>query len=78
VTHAFLLQMQGRGILQHPSGALYEGEFKDNMYHGMGTYTFKDGSVYKGPFHENRCGLLYHFSLVSNSSNCVPLHSLAS
>uniref|UniRef100_A0A672HI02 Uncharacterized protein n=1 Tax=Salarias fasciatus TaxID=181472 RepID=A0A672HI02_SALFA len=26
--------MQCRGTLQHPSGAAYEWEFKDNMYHG--------------------------------------------
>lgn len=47
-------QMNGRGAMQHPSGALYEGEFKNNMYHGTGTYTFPDGSTYKGPFHNNR------------------------
>uniref|UniRef100_A0A8C7ZVM3 MORN repeat-containing protein 2 n=1 Tax=Oryzias sinensis TaxID=183150 RepID=A0A8C7ZVM3_9TELE len=46
--------MHGRGSLQHPSGARYEGEVKGNMYHGAGTYTFSDGSVYKGHFHENR------------------------
>lgn len=55
VTHALSLsQMHGRGTMQHPSGALYEGEFKDNMYHGTGTYTFPDGSTYKGHFHKNR------------------------
>ncbi|KAG7240697.1 hypothetical protein INR49_026586 [Caranx melampygus] len=40
--------MHGKGTLQHPSGACYEGEFKDNMYHGTGTYTFPDGCTYKG------------------------------
>lgn len=49
-----LYQMNGRGTLQHPSGAKYEGEFKDNMYHGTGIYTFLDGSIYTGHFNENR------------------------
>lgn len=47
-------QMHGKGTLQHPSGACYEGEFKDNMYHGTGTYTFPDGCTYKGHFQNNR------------------------
>lgn len=47
-------QMHGKGTLQHPSGASYEGEFKDNMYHGTGTYTFPDGCTYKGHFQSNR------------------------
>ncbi|XP_008298804.1 MORN repeat-containing protein 2 isoform X1 [Stegastes partitus] len=58
LSHALSLclsQMHGRGTLQHPSGAVYEGEFKGNMYHGTGTYTFPDKSVYKGHFQENRC-----------------------
>ncbi|XP_038130441.1 MORN repeat-containing protein 2 [Cyprinodon tularosa] len=46
--------MQGRGTLQFPSGAQYEGEFKDNMYHGLGKYIFPDGSVYKGCFCNDR------------------------
>ncbi|XP_005725225.1 MORN repeat-containing protein 2 isoform X2 [Pundamilia nyererei] len=46
--------MHGRGTVQYPSGAQYEGEFKDNMYNGTGTYTFPDGSMCKGHFHNNR------------------------
>ncbi|XP_008945057.1 PREDICTED: MORN repeat-containing protein 2 [Merops nubicus] len=26
--------------LEHPSGTVYEGEFKENTFHGAGTYTF--------------------------------------
>ncbi|KAM6984750.1 MORN repeat-containing protein 2-like [Aplochiton taeniatus] len=48
-------KMNGRGRLEHPSGAVYEGEFKDNMYHGSsGTYTFPDGTKYTGSFNKNR------------------------
>lgn len=48
------MQMNGTGRLEHPSGAVYEGEFKDNMYHGAGTYTFPNGAKYIGPFNENK------------------------
>nr|XP_047904285.1 MORN repeat-containing protein 2 isoform X2 [Anser cygnoides] len=46
--------MNGTGRLEHPSGAVYEGEFKDNMFHGAGTYTFPSGAKYIGPFNENK------------------------
>lgn len=49
-----LLQLHGKGTLQHRSGAHYDGEFEDNKYHGMGTYTFPDGYTYKGQFYKNR------------------------
>ena len=31
-------------------GDRYVGEFKNNMFHGQGTYTFNDGTVIKGLF----------------------------
>ncbi|XP_038816712.1 MORN repeat-containing protein 2-like [Salvelinus namaycush] len=34
--------MSGRGTLEHPSGAMYEGD----LYHGTGTYRFPDGTKY--------------------------------
>lgn len=46
--------MNGAGTLVHPSGAKYEGDFMDNMYHGNGTYHFPDGTKYIGNFNENR------------------------
>ena len=47
-------QMNGFGRLEHFSGAIYEGHFKDNMFHGLGTYTFPNGAKYTGNFNENR------------------------
>ena len=47
-------QMNGFGRLEHFSGAAYEGHFKDNMFHGLGTYTFPNGAKYTGNFNENR------------------------
>lgn len=29
---------------------MYEGEWKNNMMEGSGTYTWDDGKVYKGEF----------------------------
>ncbi|CAM9899432.1 unnamed protein product [Bubo scandiacus] len=46
--------MNGTGRLEHPSGAVYEGEFRDNMFHGAGTYTFPNGAKYIGLFSENK------------------------
>ncbi len=34
------------------NGDIYTGEFKDGLYHGVGTLNYKDGSVYKGSFSE--------------------------
>ncbi|XP_026701877.1 MORN repeat-containing protein 2 [Athene cunicularia] len=45
--------MNAAGRLEHPSGAVYEGEFRDNMFHGAGTHTFPNGAKYVGPFSEN-------------------------
>lgn len=70
-----LSQMHGRGTMQHPSGALYEGEFKDNMYHGTGTYTFPDGSTYKGHFHKNRWEAFHVWHLLRHSFNKMSFRS---
>lgn len=37
--------------LRLPDGELYEGNFCDEFYHGIGMYTYKDGSVYEGSWH---------------------------
>ena len=42
------------GILLHPDGSKYDGDFVNNMMHGHGTYSWSDGSVYEGPFFNNR------------------------
>jgi len=36
-----------------PNGEMYEGMFTDEMYHGVGMYSYADGSVYEGNFHKN-------------------------
>ncbi|XP_063774085.1 MORN repeat-containing protein 2 isoform X2 [Pseudophryne corroboree] len=48
------VMMNGLGKLEYPSGAVYEGEFADNMFHGRGTYTFPNGAQYIGNFTENK------------------------
>lgn len=48
-------KMNGAGVLCHPSGSKYEGDFVNNQFHGRGTYTWPNGSYYCGPFAENRC-----------------------
>uniref|UniRef100_F6ZWT1 MORN repeat containing 2 n=1 Tax=Ornithorhynchus anatinus TaxID=9258 RepID=F6ZWT1_ORNAN len=45
--------MNGSGRLEHPSGAVYKGQFKDKKFH-IGTYTFPRGGKYSGNFSENK------------------------
>ena len=40
----------GQGIYQWPSGARYQGQFKNGQRHGLGRYTHSDGSVYTGNY----------------------------
>ncbi len=44
--------MEGRGVLIYANGARYEGEFKQDKYHGIGTLYFHDGSVFSGLWFE--------------------------
>ena len=38
----------GKGIFKYSNGNVYEGEFKDDIFHGYGTYTYSDGRTYTG------------------------------
>ncbi|VDK75518.1 unnamed protein product [Dibothriocephalus latus] len=42
--------MEGKGTYKLPTGARYEGDMKDGMFHGEGTIYFTDGSKYVGHF----------------------------
>lgn len=43
--------------LIYPNGEVYEGLFCDELFHGVGMYKYKDGSVYEGQWHRgNRFG----------------------
>jgi len=42
--------------IEYPSGDKYEGEFKDGLYHGQGTFTYGNGDKYVGEFKDG----LYH------------------
>ncbi len=37
-------------LLLTATGDKYEGEFKDGLINGQGTYTFADGTIQKGIF----------------------------
>ena len=34
-----------------PDGRIYEGQFRNDLRHGKGTYTFKDQSIYTGDWY---------------------------
>ena len=40
----------GVGFLKVKAGGFYEGEFKEGIMHGQGTFTYPDGRVWKGEF----------------------------
>lgn len=62
--------MNGSGTLTHPSGAIYTGLFRDNVYHGKGIYKFPDGTEYNGTFNNNRCyAMMLSIEYYSNLSN---------
>ena len=44
-------EKSGRGVLVEASGAVYDGQFKNNEKNGEGTYTLKD-KTYKGTFQD--------------------------
>ncbi len=39
---------QKNNIVVYSDGAQYEGEFKENLRHGFGVYTFKNKDRYEG------------------------------
>ncbi|OQR89361.1 transmembrane protein, partial [Thraustotheca clavata] len=59
-------QMDGQGRYEFASGAVYEGEFKVNLFTGEGTYRWSDGAWYKGQWRDNNqaiyaCNMAGHF-----------------
>ena len=42
------VNVQSHYRLTLPNKEKYEGEFCDEMFHGVGMYTYNDGSVYEG------------------------------
>jgi hypothetical protein len=41
-------------LKRYPTGDIYEGEFKDDLYHGYGVYTWTNGNRYEGMWEKNR------------------------
>lgn len=46
--------MQWPADVRLPDGAVYDGDFKDELFHGQGTLTWPDGRQYRGQFREGR------------------------
>lgn len=42
--------MEGTGTYQWTDGRKYTGDWKDNMMHGFGVFTFEDERVYRGEY----------------------------
>ena len=65
----------GYGIENFPENSvyqLYKGMYKDHVFSGNGTMTFKDGAVYEGEFKDNKrhgFGILYKKNLLVYEGN---------
>ena len=42
--------MEGFGTMKYGNGATYEGEWRLNLWHGVGHLTYPNGDYYKGEF----------------------------
>jgi hypothetical protein len=43
----------GKGIYSFTDGSLYEGQFKNRLFHGKGTMKYANGNVYIGNWVKN-------------------------
>ena len=52
------------GTIVEPDGTRYDGDWKDDVFHGSGKQVFPDGSFYEGSWRENKqCGHgVHHYS----------------
>ena len=41
-------------VNKHDNGGKYEGNFKDGMKNGKGTYIYSNGSKYEGEWKDNK------------------------
>jgi hypothetical protein len=65
----------GKGNVTLPNIALYEGEFADDNYHGLGSISFTDGRVFKGEF-RNGVSDVHGNVTLPNSTPHVPVRSI--
>lgn len=55
------------GTFKTPAGDMYVGEFKDDKYHGQGSYSFYDGDKYVGEYRDGkRSGQGTYYFLANN------------
>ena len=46
--------MSGKGVYTWPTGRVYDGDFKNDLRHGVGVLKFPDGQKYEGQFQNNK------------------------
>ena len=47
-------EYHGRGEVSFPNGDTYEGNYKNNLQHGFGVYTFSDGRIESGQYEKGK------------------------
>jgi len=48
VLQTVFCRLEGNGIYAFPTETIYQGKFRDGMFHGSGTLHFPNGSKYEG------------------------------
>ncbi len=43
-----------KGVYKSKLGYMYDGQYKDNIKHGKGRFSYADGKVYEGDFVANK------------------------
>ena len=46
--YTIMMKSENKNDTDHVESEKYEGEFKENMKHGFGTFTWRNGTIYKG------------------------------
>jgi hypothetical protein len=46
--------LQGQGVIHYDDGSWYDGQIRNDLRHGQGTYTLADGTVQSGTFEDDR------------------------
>lgn len=48
------MEPEGQGVMELNNGDVYEGEFRNGLFHGLGEYQYSNGDRYVGKFENGR------------------------
>lgn len=63
----------GYGMLHYATGALYEGQWCEELKHGRGVFAFENGSIWEGEWQRDRPALADGQTFAPAPGNLVQL-----